>query len=187
MRRVARTTDSERVFARWQRHTAIVDTILRGNAAEAAVLNGFVQAGVEVMLPFGGGFPFDLGVLSPIDGTMLRVQVKSGRIRNGCVTARRMWGCYASTLLGTTSASASASPRTTRLRRGCNRSPDSCLLPSTQPDPEPRRAPLETEAVSGGAGQPAGEAIPTSADQRAAIAGSVRCSRAMKSPVWITP
>ncbi|MHB8692803.1 MAG: group I intron-associated PD-(D/E)XK endonuclease [Solirubrobacteraceae bacterium] len=62
-----------------------MNTILRGNAAEAAVLNALIQADVGVLIPFGGGFPFDLGVLSPAEGEVLRVQVKSGRIRNGCV------------------------------------------------------------------------------------------------------
>jgi hypothetical protein len=60
-------------------------TILRGNAAEAAVLNALIHADVGVLIPFGGGFPFDLGVLAPVDGEVLRVQVKSGRVRNGCV------------------------------------------------------------------------------------------------------
>jgi hypothetical protein len=62
-----------------------MDTILRGNAAEAAVLNALIQADIGVALPFGGGCPFDLIVVSPDDGTLLRWQVKSGRIRNGCV------------------------------------------------------------------------------------------------------
>ena len=62
-----------------------MDTILRGNAAEAAVLNALIQADIGVALPFGGGCPFDLIVVSPDDGSLLRWQVKSGRIRSGCV------------------------------------------------------------------------------------------------------
>jgi hypothetical protein len=62
-----------------------METIRRGNAAEAAVLNAFVQADIDVLLPFGGGCPFDLGVLLPPAWELVRVQVKSGRVRNGCV------------------------------------------------------------------------------------------------------
>ena len=36
------------------------------------------------MLPFGEGLPFDLGACIQ-DGTFLRIQVKTGRVRNGCV------------------------------------------------------------------------------------------------------
>src|SRR5688572_13215314 len=61
-----------------------MDTIARGNAAEAAVLHAFIEAGIHVLVPFGGGLSFDLAAALP-DGTLLRVQVKSGRIRRGCV------------------------------------------------------------------------------------------------------
>jgi hypothetical protein len=62
-----------------------MDTILRGNAAEAAVLNALIQADIGVALPFGGWCPFDVVVVSPDNGALLRWQVKSGRIRKGCV------------------------------------------------------------------------------------------------------
>jgi PD-(D/E)XK endonuclease len=62
-----------------------VNTIARGNAAEAAVLQAFTAAGVNVLIPFGDGLPFDLGAVMP-GGAILRVQVKCGRVRNGCVT-----------------------------------------------------------------------------------------------------
>jgi hypothetical protein len=62
-----------------------VQTIRRGNAAEAAVLNAFVQADVDVLLPFGGGCPFDLAVVWPGTGDVVKVQVKSGSVRNGCI------------------------------------------------------------------------------------------------------
>jgi PD-(D/E)XK endonuclease len=61
-----------------------VNTIARGNAAEAAVLQALVAAGVSVLIPFGDGLPFDLGAVVP-GGAILRLQVKCGRIRNGCV------------------------------------------------------------------------------------------------------
>lgn len=60
-------------------------SISRGNAAEAAVLSRFVSAGFDVLIPFGGGLAFDLAVVIPPDATFLRVQVKSGRVRRGCV------------------------------------------------------------------------------------------------------
>jgi hypothetical protein len=61
-----------------------VNTIARGNAAEAAVLQAFAAAGVSVLIPFGSGLSFDLAVVMP-GGAILRVQVKCGRVRNGCV------------------------------------------------------------------------------------------------------
>lgn len=62
-----------------------VDTIHRGNAAEAAVLHHLVLADIHVLVPFGGGLPFDLGAVAPPDGRILRIQVKSGRVRGDCV------------------------------------------------------------------------------------------------------
>jgi hypothetical protein len=62
-----------------------VDTILRGNAAEAGVLYKLTAAGIRVLVPFGGGLAFDLGVIVPPDGELLRIQVKSGRVRKGTV------------------------------------------------------------------------------------------------------
>ena len=37
-----------------------------------------------MFVPFGGGVPFDL-VAAAADGRLFRLQVKSGRLRNGCV------------------------------------------------------------------------------------------------------
>ncbi len=61
-----------------------MSTVSQGNAAEAAVLQALTAAGLHVLLPFGDGLAFDLGVVNR-DGRVLRVQVKSGRIRKGCV------------------------------------------------------------------------------------------------------
>ena len=61
-----------------------MSTIARGNAAEAAVLQALTAWGVHVLVPFGGGLPFDLAAVVP-DGSLVRIQVKSGRVRNGCV------------------------------------------------------------------------------------------------------
>ncbi|MCW2968801.1 MAG: hypothetical protein JWM71_2573 [Solirubrobacteraceae bacterium] len=61
-----------------------MSTVARGNAAEAAVLAALVSAGIEVLIPFGAGLAFDLAAVVP-DGQIVRVQVKSGRVRKQCV------------------------------------------------------------------------------------------------------
>jgi hypothetical protein len=61
-----------------------VNTIAQGNAAEAAVLHALTAAGIHVLLPFGDGLSFDLAAVPPV-GEILRIQVKSGRVRSGCV------------------------------------------------------------------------------------------------------
>jgi hypothetical protein len=61
-----------------------VRTIAQGNAAEAAVLHALTAVGIHVLVPFGGGLPFDLAAVAP-DGRVLRLQVKSGRVRKGCI------------------------------------------------------------------------------------------------------
>src|SRR5260370_5228563 len=62
-----------------------MDTISRGNAAEAAVLAALIRADIAVFIPFGGGIPFDLAAAMPPVGDLVRIQVKSGRLRKGCV------------------------------------------------------------------------------------------------------
>jgi hypothetical protein len=62
-----------------------VDTIAQGNAAEAAVLHALAGARIHVLVPFGDGLAFDLAAVAPHDGTVLRIQVKSGRVRKGAV------------------------------------------------------------------------------------------------------
>lgn len=61
-----------------------MSTIAQGNAAGASVLQALIGAGLHVLVPFGGGLPFDLAAVAP-DGNLVRLQVKSGRVRNGCV------------------------------------------------------------------------------------------------------
>lgn len=63
---------------------ASLDTRHRGNHAEAAVLQAFLGEGLLVSVPFGGFCPYDLLVDVAGHG-ITRVQVKSGRVRNGCV------------------------------------------------------------------------------------------------------
>jgi hypothetical protein len=60
-----------------------VSTILRGNAAEAAVLNAPVMADLLVLVPWGEGSPYDLMVDSGRE--VIKVQVKCGRIRDDCI------------------------------------------------------------------------------------------------------
>lgn len=38
-----------------------------------------------MLVPFGGGLPFDLAAVLSDGETILRIQVKSGRVRRGCV------------------------------------------------------------------------------------------------------
>lgn len=61
-----------------------LDTRLRGDVAAAAVLHALTVAGLLVSTPFGGFGPYDLVVDMP-DGRLVRVQVKSGRVRGGGV------------------------------------------------------------------------------------------------------
>ena len=61
-----------------------MSTIARGNTAEAAVLKALIDAGLHVLVPFGEGLPFDL-VAATHEGKLLRMQVKSGRVHDGCI------------------------------------------------------------------------------------------------------
>ena len=60
-----------------------METAARGNAAEAAVLKAFVQRGYGVLVPFGGGQPYDLVV--ELGSSLLRVQCKSAWPSGGCL------------------------------------------------------------------------------------------------------
>jgi hypothetical protein len=61
-----------------------MESATRGNAAEAAVLAGLVKRGYEVLVPFGGGHPYDLAVDLGTAG-VLRVQCKRAWPVNGCL------------------------------------------------------------------------------------------------------
>jgi hypothetical protein len=56
------------------------------------VLTAYLEAGFIVSLPFGGGAPYDLIVDTGC--RILKVQVKTGRLRNGCIlfAAQRISG-----------------------------------------------------------------------------------------------
>jgi PD-(D/E)XK endonuclease len=61
-----------------------VQTITKGNAAEAAVLNALIERDLDVLVPFGGGHPYDLVVHLPFN-LYLRVQCKAARPSGGCL------------------------------------------------------------------------------------------------------
>jgi hypothetical protein len=61
-----------------------MQTATKGNAAEAAVLNAFVERDLDVLMPFGEGQPYDLVVHLPTN-SFLRVQCKTARQRDGCL------------------------------------------------------------------------------------------------------
>ena len=60
-----------------------VETNGKGNFSESKVLAAYLEAGFIVSLPFGGGAPYDLIV--DTGKRILKVQVKTGRLRNGCI------------------------------------------------------------------------------------------------------
>src|SRR5262245_44974607 len=67
-------------------------TNIKGNVSESAALNAFSKAGIIVSVPFGNGAPYDLIV--DTGKRLLKVQVKTGRLRDGCVlfAAQRLNG-----------------------------------------------------------------------------------------------
>jgi hypothetical protein len=54
-----------------------------GTRTEATILSELVRRGYQVLLPFGQNQRYDL--VLDIEGSFLRVQCKTGRLRNGCV------------------------------------------------------------------------------------------------------
>jgi PD-(D/E)XK endonuclease len=58
-------------------------TLYKGNSSEAVALTAYVQAGFLVSLPFGGGAAYDFIV--DTGKRLLRVQVKTGKLQEGCV------------------------------------------------------------------------------------------------------
>jgi hypothetical protein len=58
----------------------------RGAIAEAAVRLALLEEGLRVLQPVGDDHPYDLVVHAP-DGRFVRVQVKHGRVRRGCVVS----------------------------------------------------------------------------------------------------
>lgn len=62
-----------------------MNTKIKGNKAEAVVIAEFVKRGIPVMLPFGDNEKYDIVV--ELNGAFKSVQVKYGRVSNGCVEA----------------------------------------------------------------------------------------------------
>lgn len=59
------------------------NTTVKGTVSELKVITAYVDAGFRVLLPFGNSAPYDLAIdLGP---QVLKVQVKTGRLRDGCV------------------------------------------------------------------------------------------------------
>jgi hypothetical protein len=58
-------------------------TSSKGNISESKVLAAYSEAGFLVALPFGSGAPYD--VMVDLGHRVLKIQVKTGRLRNGCV------------------------------------------------------------------------------------------------------
>jgi hypothetical protein len=68
----------------WHLLSASMNTTMKGNATEGAVLNAFLVRGFGVLVPFGDGHPVDLVVhLGGRD--FLRVQCKTARLVDGCI------------------------------------------------------------------------------------------------------
>jgi len=64
----------------------MIDTRARGDEAEAAVLHAFTRHGLRVWLPWSRFGACDL-LVEGAHGAFVRVQVKSGRVRDRCVIA----------------------------------------------------------------------------------------------------
>lgn len=60
-----------------------MSTIDVGNMSEALVLAAYTNAGFCVSVPFGNGCAYDLVV--DIGSRLLKVQVKTGWLRQGCL------------------------------------------------------------------------------------------------------
>ncbi len=54
-----------------------------GQRTEATILAELVKRGYRVLLPFGANHRYDLVI--DLDGSFVRVQCKTGRLRNGCI------------------------------------------------------------------------------------------------------
>jgi hypothetical protein len=66
-----------------------VNSKSKGILSEVKVIARLVETGRAVSIPFGDNSRYDLVVEEP-DGKLVRVQIKSGRLRKGCV---RFYSC----------------------------------------------------------------------------------------------
>lgn len=63
------------------------DTTWRGDVAETQITAALVQTHSTVLRPLSNGLRYDLAI-DRHDGTLLRVQCKTGVLRDGCITFR---------------------------------------------------------------------------------------------------
>ncbi|MDQ7024070.1 MAG: group I intron-associated PD-(D/E)XK endonuclease [Anaerolineae bacterium] len=56
-----------------------------GDISEAKVLTRFVELGHGVLIPWSNGLRYDLVVDFNQSGNLQRIQIKTGRIQNGCI------------------------------------------------------------------------------------------------------
>jgi PD-(D/E)XK endonuclease len=62
-----------------------VKTATKGNGAEAMIMAALVARGFNVLVPWGGGQPYDLGV--DLGGSdLLKIQCKTGWPEKNCIT-----------------------------------------------------------------------------------------------------
>ncbi len=59
------------------------DTKLTGDVAEVAVIAALIPAGYRISIPFGENHRYDL--VADRDGQLMRIQVKTGRLRRGAI------------------------------------------------------------------------------------------------------
>ena len=69
------------LVARWAQH---MDTKLKADIAEFAVIQALLRRGFSVLKPIGDRLPYDLAV--DVNGKLLRIQVKSAWYYNGNYT-----------------------------------------------------------------------------------------------------
>jgi hypothetical protein len=79
----------EHPFVRSSPYRAVMNTLQRGDATEAALMSALTDRGFELLLPVSRGSPFDSGVALSAN-QLLRVQCKCGRVRDGCVVFNTM-------------------------------------------------------------------------------------------------
>ena len=60
-----------------------MNTVQKGDISEAKILARFVELGYPVLLPWSNGERYDMVIEK--DGEFLRIQVKTGRVENGCI------------------------------------------------------------------------------------------------------
>lgn len=55
----------------------------KGDISEAVIAAEFLKLGIPIAKPFGDNQPYDL--IADINGTLKKIQIKTGNLNNGCV------------------------------------------------------------------------------------------------------